>query len=189
MRRQLWCLGLLAHLAGCSGSSSDSQVRVPLLNQCGMDDPIDRARDPTNPSLPGNDPALPGEPSIPVPCPGAVLDANYRVLLTGNTAVDGLPNFNPATNTYDTSRIQAAINACATSLAPGQKGSVKLQVNSTDSLKVAFVSGPITLKAGVTLWVDRGATLFASQNPRHYDVTAGACGTDANNKAVSTSPA
>src|SRR5205823_14590492 len=40
----------------------------------------------------------------------------------------------------------------------------------------AFYAGPLQLRAGVTLLVDRGATLFASTNPRDYDLTPGSCG-------------
>ena len=101
-----------------------------------------------------------------------------RLALHGRAAVaiegaTGLPTVDPAATPPDTARIQAAINACAASLAAGQKGSVKLQVSSTTATAVAFVSGPLSLEAGVTLWVDQGVTLFASRNPRDYDKTAG----------------
>jgi polygalacturonase len=42
----------------------------------------------------------------------------------------------------------------------------------------AFLSGPLELKEGLTLLVDKGVTLFASRNPADYDVTGpGTCGT------------
>ena len=42
----------------------------------------------------------------------------------------------------------------------------------------AFLAGPITLKRGVTLVVDSGAILFASRNPREYDIDQSRrCGT------------
>ena len=42
----------------------------------------------------------------------------------------------------------------------------------------AFLSGPLELKEGVTLLVDKGVTLFASRNPTDYDVNGpGTCGT------------
>jgi polygalacturonase len=42
----------------------------------------------------------------------------------------------------------------------------------------AFLSGPIELKEGVTLVVDKGVTLFASRDPKDYDVNGpGTCGT------------
>jgi polygalacturonase len=67
----------------------------------------------------------------------------------------------------DTSRIQSAITACASGEA------VKLVSSSSHN---AFISGPLTLKSGVTLWVDKGVTLFASKNPRDFDKSSGACG-------------
>jgi len=40
------------------------------------------------------------------------------------------------------------------------------------------VSAGLTLKAGVTLWLDKGTILFASHNPREFDLVAGSgrCG-------------
>src|ERR1019366_3527818 len=39
-----------------------------------------------------------------------------------------------------------------------------------------FLSGPILLKPGVTLQIDANAALFASRDPRDYDLTPGSCG-------------
>jgi polygalacturonase len=69
--------------------------------------------------------------------------------------------------TLDTKVIQDAINACPA----GQ--SVRL---ATDGTNDAFLSGPLFMKAGVTLWIDAGVTLFTSRNPRIFDAKAGACG-------------
>jgi hypothetical protein len=66
----------------------------------------------------------------------------------------------------DTKLIQDAINACPA----GQ--SVKL---AADGANNAFLSGPLFMKAGVTLWIDAGTTLFASRNPRDFDARAGQC--------------
>lgn len=68
----------------------------------------------------------------------------------------------------DTQAIQAAITACPAGQA------VKL---ATNGAKNALLSGPLSLKSGVTLWVDTGVTLFASRNPRDFDAKAGACST------------
>jgi polygalacturonase len=67
----------------------------------------------------------------------------------------------------DSSRIQKAIDACP------QGQAVALR---TGDGHTAFLSGPLELKAGVTLLVDTGVTLFASRNPRDFDATPGACG-------------
>jgi polygalacturonase len=41
----------------------------------------------------------------------------------------------------------------------------------------AFLTAPIELRSGVTLLIDRGATVFASRNPRDFDTAPGRCGT------------
>lgn len=68
----------------------------------------------------------------------------------------------------DQERLQAAINACAS-------GAVKLVMG--EGGKDAFLTGPLTLKSGVTLWIDKGVTLFASRDPKDYDTGEGDCGT------------
>jgi polygalacturonase len=68
----------------------------------------------------------------------------------------------------DTARIQQAIDACQ----PGT--AVELRAQRTQD---AFLTGPLELKAGITLLVDAGATLFASRDPRLYDIEPGRCGT------------
>ena len=70
---------------------------------------------------------------------------------------------------FDTSRIQAALNACP----PGQ--AVELMPSGANN---AFLIAPITLPKGVTLLVDAGVTAFASRNPRDYDSdSTHSCGT------------
>lgn len=64
----------------------------------------------------------------------------------------------------DTARIQGALDKCG-------KGKAVVLTGG------AFLSGPLQLRAGVTLAVDAGTTLHASRNARDYDVTPGACGT------------
>ncbi len=66
----------------------------------------------------------------------------------------------------DTARIQQAIDACPS-------GAVKLVTASGND---AFLSGPITLKSNVVLWIDKGATLYASRDPADYDKGPGDCG-------------
>jgi polygalacturonase len=41
----------------------------------------------------------------------------------------------------------------------------------------AFLSGPLYLRQGVTLLIDKGVILFGSRNPRDYDLAPGLCGT------------
>jgi polygalacturonase len=59
----------------------------------------------------------------------------------------------------DTARIQAALDSCATGHA------LKL---STSGPNNAFVTGPLTVPAGVTLWVDSGTTLYGTRDPNVY---------------------
>src|ERR1051326_7814356 len=67
----------------------------------------------------------------------------------------------------DTARIQQAIDSCQ----PGTAVELRAARNQN-----AFLSGPLELKAGITLLVDAGATLYASRDPRLYDVEPGRCG-------------
>ena len=67
----------------------------------------------------------------------------------------------------DTARLQEAIDHCPAGNA------VKLV---SDGAKDAFLSGPIELKTGVTLLVDRGVTLYGSRDPKQYEKTSGSCG-------------
>jgi polygalacturonase len=68
----------------------------------------------------------------------------------------------------DHDRIQAAIDSC-------RGGAVKLVRGPVG--EDAFLSSPLTLRSGVTLWIDKGVTLFASRDPRDYDTGDGFCGT------------
>jgi polygalacturonase len=69
----------------------------------------------------------------------------------------------------DTARIQNAIDRCAA----GHAVVLKRSAVRRD----AFLSGPLQLRKGVTLVIDRGTFLYGSRNPRDYDHTIGSCGT------------
>jgi len=79
----------------------------------------------------------------------------------------------------DTERIQQALNLCA----PGR--AVVLEVEGGNT---AFESQPLTLPRGVTLFVDKGVTLYASKNPRDYDLRPNSCGTPPAGKAPNCKP-
>jgi len=70
-------------------------------------------------------------------------------------------------HTPDTARIQAAIDGC------GAGKAVALRAAEGKNI---FLAGPLQLKPGVTLLVESGAALFASRNPRDYDVAPDSCG-------------
>ena len=84
----------------------------------------------------------------------------------------GLPNHAcarlEAAGGNDWRALQDAINACpsgqAVHLVTGGKGG-------------AFVSGPLVMKSGVSLWLDIGVVLAATTDPSAYDRVPGACGT------------
>lgn len=97
------------------------------------------------------------EPRLPATC--AVLNARLSAPGGKLAGVDE--------QRLDTSRIQAAIDACN----PGH--AVELRVSRPNNV---FLSGPLQLRSGVTLLVDRGAAVFASRDPRLYDLTPGSCG-------------
>ena len=94
------------------------------------------------------------EPAIPPSC--AVLAAKLPARLT--EADENKP---------DTARIQEALDRC------GAGHAVELKAAGEAH---AFLAGPLQLRAGVTLLLDGGAILFASRNPRDYDVSPGSCG-------------
>ncbi len=98
------------------------------------------------------------EPAIPPTC------ATLLALLS----VDGNKVADADEGRLDTVRIQKAMDSC------GQGKAVVLKPSGANN---AFLTGPLQLRAGVTLVVDGGATLLASRNPRVFDTTPGVCGT------------
>lgn len=99
------------------------------------------------------------EPAFPKSC--AVVTARLATIDGGKTIADA------DEAKLDTARIQKAIDGCA----KGQ--AVELRA---DGGRNAFVSGPLDLRSGVTLRIGAGATLFASRDPKLYDVGRGTCG-------------
>src|SRR5579871_1968175 len=93
------------------------------------------------------DATLPKEPTIPAAC--TTLMASFAV-----TA--GTP---PSESSLDTARLQTALNGC------GQGQAVRLVTDGTSN---GFISGPLTLPTGVSLWVDSGVTLFGTRDPNVY---------------------
>lgn len=96
-----------------------------------------------------------------------------------NGSIDYL-DASPTNSQPDAKRIQAAIDACPAGQA------VKLKMGSSG--ESGFLSGPLQMKSGVKLWVDRGVTLFASRNPADYDNGVGTCGTATSSDTKSCNP-
>ena len=105
------------------------------------------------------------EPSFPGAC--QVLQASFH------DVNENVPAAVEAVSTsLDTSRVQAALNACA-----GTNLAVQLSLDGAGNN--SFLTGPLTMPSGVTLLVDPGVTLFFSRNAQDYDTTPGThtCGT------------
>jgi polygalacturonase len=88
---------------------------------------------------------LPAEPTMPTAC--ATLQA------TQNVSAGAVPS----ETSLDTAAIQKALGACASGQA------VKLAASGANN---AFVTGPLTIPSGITLWVDAGTTLYATRDPK-----------------------
>jgi polygalacturonase len=67
----------------------------------------------------------------------------------------------------DTARLQKALNACN----PGEA-----VILEGDGAKTAFLSAPLVLPRGVFLYLAKEVTLYASRNPRDYDLAPQSCG-------------
>lgn len=160
-----WLLGVAASaaLAACGGGGSSAPSAPPVAGGGGgitITAPPPSSTTASWPAAAQNDTAIQGkEPALPsTVCAtiAATLRTNPRGLL--DDAVDAPP----ANSQPDAARIQAAITACPAGQA------VKLVVGSQG--ENAFLSGPISLAASVTLWVDKGVTLFASRKPSDYQI-------------------
>jgi pectin methylesterase-like acyl-CoA thioesterase len=79
----------------------------------------------------------------------------------------------------DTARIQTALDLCS----PG-----KAVVLRGDGAKTSFNADPLILPRGVTLFVGRAATLYASNDPRAYDIRPGSCGSPPKDKEATCKP-
>jgi polygalacturonase len=136
----------------------------------------------TTPAAPGfqvgtttYDSALPAEPALPAAsqiC--ATLSASLSAQPNGL-----LPDNADAANTApDTSRIQTALTGCTNASSTGLAANKVVRLVSGSNGANAFLSGPLSLPSGVTLWIDKRITLFASRDPRQYDKTKGtaSCG-------------
>ena len=107
--------------------------------------------------LPAQDSRTVTEPNLPQAC--SSLDAQLTV--SGKTLSQA------DEGSLDTPRIQEALDSCS-------KGhGVILRVHGSNN---AFLSGPLELRDGVTLIVDKGVTLYASRDAAVFEKTPGSCG-------------
>ncbi len=97
------------------------------------------------------------EPKIPVLC--AKLDAQLTTVNGGVASVDE--------SKLDTERIQKGMDGC------GKGKGVALVARGAAN---AFLSGPLELREGVTLVVDKGVTLYESVDAKVLEMSPGSCG-------------
>lgn len=122
------------------------------------------------------DSALPPEPTLPAAsqiC--ATLSANLTALPNGL-----LPDSADAADTApDTTRIQSALTSCTNAASTSLATNKVVRLVSGANGANAFLAGALNLPSGVTLWIDKRITLFASRDPRQFDKTKGTatCGT------------
>jgi polygalacturonase len=102
------------------------------------------------------------EPKIPAAC--ATLDAALAAKHGLLSAADE--------QRLDTARIQSAMDGCTKSGEAGG-GAVVLRAHGRKNI---FLTGPLQLRSGVTLVIDKNTALVASRDPRLYDLTPGGCG-------------
>ena len=95
------------------------------------------------------------EPVMPKTC--AVLKAE----LTATPDVNGGKLREEEEGKLDTVRIQKAMDACGSGMA------VELAPSGGRN---AFLTGPLELRSGVTLAIDKGVTLYGSRDPKVYDI-------------------
>lgn len=109
------------------------------------------------------------EPTLPPAC----VKLEAKLLATGDPLA-GATLRDADESKPDTQRIQEAVDGFAAKCKPGM--AVELAPGSGGAN--AFLSGPLELKEGVTLLVDKGVTLFASRRAADYDTAGpGTCGT------------
>ena len=133
------------------------------------------------PSVTGDGRGTAAEPTIPAVCQTLNADLSigtkktinndpYNATWNGSYKSPGGTSLEPSSETsFDTSRIQSALNACKST-----NKIVELAPNSAGT-DYAFLTQPLTIPSGVWLWVDAGVTLYASRNFEDYEGSG--CGT------------
>ncbi|HKO17834.1 MAG TPA: glycosyl hydrolase family 28 protein [Acidobacteriaceae bacterium] len=110
------------------------------------------------------------EPKIPATC----IKLEAKLSATGD-ALAGATLTEADENSPDTERIQQAIDSIGSKCKAGE--AIELAPGKSRSAN-AFLSGPLELRDGVTLLIDKGITLFASRRAADYDISGpGTCGT------------
>jgi polygalacturonase len=123
-------------------------------------------------SLQAQDTRTVTEPKIPTAC--IILKATLTRASATSGEIEARADRAGSDALLDTARIQQALDRCdkghAVELAPGDVAT------SSGPQSTAFLSGPIALRPGVTLLIDKGVTLYGTRNPEFYAVNPGSCG-------------
>jgi len=160
---------MLTGLSGCGGGSADSAdttaastVESATTSTAAStdDQSMSKALATTTTRY---SPTLPSEPKLPTSVCATIPATRTQ---SGGKLPDSV-DADPSKSQPDTDAIQKAINGCTAGKA------VRLVTNGSAN---AFLSGPLVLNSGVTLWVDSGVTLFASRSPVDFDNGGGNCG-------------
>ncbi len=97
-----------------------------------------------------------------------VTEPHFPAVCASLSAQLSVENHGPSDESKpDTRRIQDAVDRCT----PGT--AVELSANGSHN---AFLAGPIEMRPGITLLVAANTVLYASRDPRDYDVKPGSCG-------------
>lgn len=117
------------------------------------------------------------EPKLPPVC------ATLSAALAADPDVNGGHLREEDETKLDTERIQKALDNCKPGMAVELKASAMQARTSLSPLipTAAFLSGPLDLREGVTLLLDKGVTIYGSRDPKVFDLAKGdepkLCGT------------
>jgi polygalacturonase len=144
------CRSLSSDLSGCNGVKLENKAMLSWLIALGGLSFVSC-------SLVAQDTRTVTEPAIPAAC--TTLSAQLSAGKNGLAAGDETK--------LDTGRIQNAIDNCSHGHAV-----VLRRAGANNS----FLSGPLQLRTGVTLVVEKGVTLFGSRDAAQYETSPGSCG-------------
>ena len=171
----LWVAGCLGNLAVAGGFDGHDDGRFGVA--------FGRTTPRLLEELDGRLPLEPRMPSHSVVCSAVVANLTSAAFASPSTTDPDIDSIaavtaNPANSNPDTARIQAALNSCH----PG--GVVKLVAAGPYD---AFLTGPLTLPSGVTLWVGSRVTLYGSRFPADYTTSGLVAGDECGNASATTS--
>lgn len=162
MKRTFWLLPAVAAIALAIGAGP---FQTPLASASARPARALAAARPDQPRLATGDSARARPPALPLAC---------QTLTASLSTTTGVFSTVDEASPPDTSRIQAALDACG-----GTGRAVVLAADGGGSN--AFLSGPLTINGGEVLVVEDGVTLYASLNPADYQIPsqypANTCGT------------